>query len=351
MMFTSPFTLARELWSAVFPPVPPILVLETNPIDFLIRPSLCMETDEFHYLCDKGVTSSTDFAKAETRFKVESVSVLKRNVGPGHEFLHVAVRDGEEHKDRSFILEKAVNEVENDPNEGIIEGFFDHEDGMKVFVAVLEALLDIPTSIIAPGAAVVAGPAGLSVSALGSPIVPLATTFVDEPSSDSVIDQVSLNVTRILDFFSERYSFRRVQKTLPKPNNAHGDDRWRAGDKIGFPEYGIVQGTFAFKPKHLNLLHMSMLATVVHNEFSLYSLFQNNCFWASYIAYICAKVIDFTIVYRPNLDLPGLEDLADSKDLIGMFYMPFQLYMPSVAGHYMGFKVSQVQKIVVHRIV
>jgi hypothetical protein len=323
-----------------------------KPSDFLLKPNLSMPTDEFHYFCNEAITTSSDFAKAEARFKVESLSVLKRNVGPGHEFLHVVVRDGEEQKDRNFIFERTVNEVENDPNEGIIEGFFDHEEGVKVFGAVVRALLDVPPSMIAAGAAVIAGPAGLSVSALGSAILPVAATLVDERSSDSVIDQVSFNVAHILDFFSERTISRRASKSLQKPaKDAPANDKWIAGEWIGTPEYGTAQGALSFCPKHLNLLHMAILAKVVHGEAPLYSLFKHNCYWFSNIVLVCAETIDNTIIFRPNLTLPEFEGIEDAKDLMAMFYMPFQIYMPSIAGRYLGIKMCEVRKIVVRRIV
>ena len=332
------------------PPIP-----ETNPIDFLIRPSLSMETDEFHYLCEKGVTSSSDFAKAETRFMIKSLSVLKRT--SQREFVLIAVRDGEDDKDRSFILESTVEEGQNGRDESLIEAFFDHEDSMKVLQAVVQTSLDLPSNIPAAGAAVVAGPAALSASALGSASVPFTSTFplpfpeIDEPSSDSLstkmFDNMTLNLTQILDFFSERCTSRKtVVEKLAK--DAFADDRWLAGDRIGSQEYWKAQGARSFEPKHLTLLHMSILALVVHREYPIYSLFKNNDYWFSNIVYICAKIIDFTIACTPNSDF---EDLEDTRDLIAMFYMPFHLYMPTMAGCWMRFKICEVQKIVVRRVV
>jgi hypothetical protein len=329
----------------------PLTPTQSKPSDFFLKTNLDMQTDEFHYFCDLDITSSTDFAKAEARFRVESVTVLKRNVGPRHEFLHVAVRDGEEHKDRNFLLERTVDEEREDRNEGVIEAFFDHEEGMKVFGAVIRALLDIPMSMMAAGAAVVAGPAGLSVSALGSAILPLVVTLVDENSSDSVIDKVSVNAVNVLDFFSQRTVSRRVSKSIQKPaKDAPADDRWIAGEWIGNPNYGIAQNASTFSPKHLNLLHMAILGKVVHNEEPVYSLFKNNCFWFSNIFFISAQVIDNTIILRPNSTIPEFE-IPEDGNVTGMFYMPFQMYMPDIAGRYLGFKICEVRKVVVRRIV
>ena len=343
--------------------------MQEDPFTFILKPSLSMETDEFHYFCSQEVRVRSDFAKARSRFRIKDLSVMKKMESPQHEFVLINVRDGEESIDRRFLLERTVEEPQNDHDETLINAFFNHDDCMKVLKAVVLALLDISPNVIAAGAAVVAGPAVLSASSLGSTLIPLATVSLLSPSDDSsppinepsslslptkLMDSMTLNLAQILDFFSERHISRHISKSVEKPEkDAHADDRWLAGDKIGSPEYGTAQGARSFEPKYLNLLHMSIIALLVHREYPIYSLFQNNCYWFSNLVYICAKVIDFTIPCTPDSDLPNIEDLdiEDGKVLEDMFYMPFHLYMPSVAGRWMGFKICEVKKIVVRRIV
>lgn len=92
---------------------------------------------------------------------------------------------------------------------------------------------------------------------------------------------------------------------------------------------------------------MALLAHVVHTEYPIYSLFKNNCYWFSNIIYLAARTIDVTLGTRP--DLP--DDPEALKDITDMFFMPFYLYMPNVADRWMGFKICEVQEMVLKHIV
>ena len=364
-MFNFFFDLFQEVWSAFFPSKP--RTKDTSPFAFLLSPTLTMETDAFLLLYWSGLTSSPDYAQASARFKVAAVNVKTKTVtaAPELESVIFTVRDVQERRDRLFRVERTAVDEASDDLEKKSEEFFGHQDCKKVLVAVSRALQAVPPTIEVAGAAVVAGPAvsGLSAPALASAVVPpsVASTLLPPSSQDrvssylpgshpntefstnSIVDHATLKLTQIFDFLSEFADSRMASESLPR-KNAPADDRWLAGAKLQTQEYGTER---SFEAYHLNLFHMALLADLVHKEYPLYFLFKNNRYWFLSIIYLAARVIDQTLGSRP--DIP--EDPEDSKDIVDMFFLPIHLYMPYVAGRWMGFKIREVQGIVVKRIV
>jgi hypothetical protein len=337
--------------------------MDTNPFKLLLGPTLSMETEAFLYLYWNGVTSSSNSAKALSRFMVKTISVNKKKTPPEHEFVLISVRDMHNPpEDRLFILERTTDEDE-DKNKAV-EEFLLHQDSKKILDAVLRSLLGIPPAVLAVGAAVVAGPAGLSVPAVASAILPLSVAEVSssgsyhsrtdpimEPSQNSMVDNATLMVTSAFRFLSELSVSRRGSNSLTgiKPrNDSCADDRWLAGVRIGSTAYGTSQGARSYKFNNLNLFHMALLAHVVHSEHPLYSLFEKNCYWFSNLIFLAAKSIDKILGSRP-----GPREIPDEKpeEIEDKFFLPFYLYMPQVAGRWMGFKVSEVQKIILNRVI
>ena len=110
----------------------------------------------------------------------------------------------------------------------------------------------------------------------------------------------------------------------------------------------LMQGARSYKFNNLNLFHMALLAHVVHSEHPLYSLFEKNCYWFSNLIFLAAKSIDKILGSRP-----GPREIPDEKpeEIEDKFFLPFYLYMPQVAGRWMGFKVSEVQEIVLNCVI
>lgn len=174
-----------------------------------------------------------------------------------------------------------------------------------------------------------------------------------EPSSqNSVVDKATLSVAQFFHCLSELAVLHHASKSLNKPpKDAHADDHWLAGAKVKTAEYSTGQGAWSFKAVNLTLFHMALLAHVVHTEYPLYSLFKNNCYWFSNVMYLATKFIDKAL--GPNFDHSDHSGYPeeDSKGITDDFFLPFYLYLPQVAGRWMGFKICEVQEIVVERIV
>jgi hypothetical protein len=336
------------------------------PLKYIISPTLDMHTGPFSYFCRSGITSRSDLEKAGEIFKVKAVTVQKKNVPPQHEFNLITAMNVDNKQDICFILERTFSlEAHEAEDNSLVEGFLLHDDSLKVLRAVLQASLAAPPDVIATGiatgAALIAGPAGLAPT-LGTILLPVAASTLvqstlvpssDEPNlpeiadetSHSVTDIVTLSLTAFFDHISQLSTSRQISRSLNKPGpKAPAQDKWLAGVGIETPEYGTGQGARTFEPKNLTLLHLSLLADLVHAEYPLYSLFKNNCFWYSNIFFNCAVVIDSAIVSKSNSDPTDTNQEA-------MFYLPFHMYLPRVAGRYLGFKVCEVEKIIVGRIV
>jgi hypothetical protein len=354
-----------------------------NPISLLLSSHLNLETDNFFHLHLSEILSSFDSPKALSRFKVKTVNVKKKKESPQHEFILIDVYDTQDCRDRLFILERTVNmddeerseSDDSDKQKNIVERFLQHPDSKAVVDAILQSLVNIPPTVVVAGAAMATGQAlsGLSAPVVASAIIPLAVASkflpsppspsqvsssylpyasdpIMEPSHTSMVDQATLNVTQVLHFISELTISRQASKKCSNskpPKDAIAHDRWIAGHRVEDPDYGTVQGARSFNAYNLSLFHLALLAYIVHEEEPLYTVFKNNCYWFSNTFYLAARIIDKTLANRP--DLP--EDPEDPRTITDMFYLPFYLYMPEVAGRWMGFKIFKVQEIVLNRIV
>lgn len=350
-MFNLIFTRTSEILSAFFLPSP--TKMSRNSLDFLLQSDANYGTELFLHLCKSGD------AKELSTLKVKNVNIKKTVSAPEHEFILTTVRDSKDDKERLLILERTVNidaEKSQDGN-SIIEDFLGHESCTKVLTAVSNALLAVPPPLLVGCVAGVAGP-GLSgiaaAAALLSPSLQVNPSYlpeadpIPEMSTNSFFDQATLNFAGFFNSLSDFAVSRRMSNSLNKPpKNTPADDRWLGEDKVQTFEYGTVRGAKSFEAYNLTLFHMALLAHVVHQEYPIYSLFKNNCYWFSSIIYHAARVIDHALGTRPGV----LEDPDESRDVNDLFFLPFSQYLPHIAGCWMGFKICDVQGIVVNRIV
>jgi hypothetical protein len=354
-MFLHYFTRTWEVISSLFPSEQPSM---HRPLEYITAPSLSMHTGPFAHFCGTGITSPSDLEKAGNKFKITNFSVQKKTAAPEHEFFLVTANNACDHQDVRFILERTVKaEVDLAKDDSTVQEFLAHDESMKVLLAVLQASTTVPTAVLAAGAAAISAPA-----ALGSILIPLAAstlmpTFEEtqlpqtiDSEQNSLTDSITLSLVGLFEHLSRLSASQRLSRSLNKPGKeARSDDRWLAGVRLETKEYGMARGARTFEPKNLNLLHLAILADVVHKEYPLYSMFKNNCYWFSNLMFSCAKAIDRTIASgHPDFDKAELTD--DSNDSGAFFYLPFHLYLPHVAGRYLGFKVCCVERIVVARI-
>lgn len=327
--------------------------MDTDPYAHILPETLCLETGGFLFVCFKGVSESPDSAKALARFKVKDVSVKKRNIGPRHEFILITVEDKQDGIDRIFILDRTVgpeNVASDDIEEGFVRKFLEHDLRREIFPALLRTLT--PSTIV--GAGVAFGSAALISPALAAATVPLSLGATLHSSSDpltkspTIFDLPTLRITDAFAFLSNLSVSEASSKSLNTPNKrASANDRWLGSANAETVEFGAAQGARTFDAHNLNLFHLALLADIVHTEYPIYSLFKRNCYWFSGIVYLAAREIDK--IFSSRTDFPrDTDDVGNEKDL---FYVPFNLYMPDLAGRWLGFKVLEVEKVLVKHIV
>jgi hypothetical protein len=332
----------------------------------ILAPELNTCTTFFHSYFEMGMNTHPDASNQLSRvIKVKSVDIKKKTTPPHNEFILVTARDLMDQRDRHFILERTVDvDLEgSEPQDSVVQEFVLHPDARDVFNAVFRTL----TPLAVVGAVAVAVPelSGTAMTGLVATAATLAALpLVSKVSSDSpylneipelreansVKDFASLTVMDAFNFLSEITISRQVSKSLHKPaHNLPARDRWLGDLWIGTLDYGTARGARSFEVRNLSLFHLALLADVVHSQYPLYSLFKKNCYWFSGIFYMAARVIDDMIAPGPESDIPL--PFEESKDTTDYFYMPHYMYLPQLAGRWMGFKVSEVQEVVVRRIV
>jgi len=366
----APLTRFVDAVLSVFAPGPKP-TMDTDPFKLLLSPTLSMEAEAFLLICWTGARAP---GCSLNTLKVMEMVLKKKIPPPGHEFLHIGARDSRNNQNMSFILERTVD-LAAQPKKpaavesNIVDSFLNHPDCVKVLGAILKALHSVPTAIAVAGAAAVKT-GTLSVPVATSVVVPLSLASTLLPSSSSVnsefslpltnpteppnsiVDKASLTIVNVFDFLSQMSSLQ-SQKPSQKPSkDASADDRWLAGSNADAPEYtDSYPAKRIFRPRHLNVFHMALLANVVHSQYPLYSLFKRNCYWFALLIFLAAKIIDN--ILGPNESPEDPEDFQDFEDteMTDEFFVPFYLYASNLAGHWMGFKVCEVRDIVLGRIV
>lgn len=355
-MFDFIASRASEIFSTFF--VPKRTTMPSTLFDFLLKPDLAMDTELFLHVCTSGID---DPQEVLSRFKVKNLSIKKKLQAPQHEFLLIELDDLVGNIDRHLIVERTVDVQADRPQDdtdtcSIIDDFVRHPYYENVIAAVSSALVAGPVSLIVGCAAGAAGPtvSGLAVAAavvssssqLSNP--PQTLNSLPESSTNSILDQAALNSAQFFHSLSDFAVSRRMSKSLNKPpKGISANDRWLGEDNLKFPEYGSVRGARTFEAHNLTLFHMALIVNIVHSEYPIYSLFKNNCYWFANLIYLAARIVDHSLGVRPGV----LKYSEESGDMIDLFFLQFTQYLPSISGSWMGFKICDVEEIVVNHIV
>jgi hypothetical protein len=369
------FSEAVTSLTSLFLPSHQRSLMDTNPLSVILRSDLDEDAEKFVCLFWSGITSSS-ISNAErttilSRFPITSIRVLKKVDSPEHEFLIVEAWDSQDLKERRFILERTVDleqtHEEEEVEENTINSFFNHPWSENILAAVRSVPPPFLVAGAAAGAAAVADsgyspailsliPVTLAASYLSTSATPsgsyLPQTNPIEPSRKTVPDKFTVPMAKLFQTMSDLAVSRRISDTSEKskpPKNARANDRWLAGVRTESPEYGLAREERIFTPRNLTLFHIALLAHIVHGESPMYTLFRNQCYWFASTIYDAAKFIDNSIS-------PQFEHLPNSKEhfdrpILDFFRLPFKDYLPEGAGRYLGFRISEVEPVVLSRIV
>ena len=145
------------------------------------------------------------------------------------------------------------------------------------------------------------------------------------PSSRlSLLDSASLAATRA--------AFISTQSTSKV---CEADDRFIGSKNLG-PYLTSALNKRQIRPRSLSLFHLAVLADVVHNHASLYSILKQQCFW--FLRIIC------DVVRREYVctSVPSQADFISNDDI----FIPQNNYLPDLEGRWMGIMINRVEEVV-----
>jgi hypothetical protein len=356
----------------------PPKLMDTDPCDLLLTTTLSLDAELFLVTL---WSATLMYGSPIGRLKLTEMHFKKKKQPPGHEFIFVRARDTLRRGDPevpsalieepTFVVERMVelNAAQSQNTQGhdgsIVAAFLNHPDCKLILSAVEYALTSIPTSILVAGAAA-ASPAVASAAlplSLASTLLPSSspassslpfTNPITEPSP-SLVDRASLKAVDFFHHLSEFSSRSESLKSIKPPKDAPAVDRWVPGRTADGPEYeDLEESRWTFRPINLTVFHLALLVCIVHKQYPLYSLFKRNCFWFAALIFTAAKILDRTLHKGPEEypeEVEEVEAPVVPKEMIDLIFMPLFLLAPDALGRWMGFKVCEVKRVVVNRIV
>ena len=267
----------------------------------------------------------------------------------------------------------------NQPNNTTVDQFLNHPHSKKLLDAVLNSFGGISPSVVAAATAValpILGsaavipaiihlPLSLTQTSESQTLLPLTTESKTSPSSYtsaanmapeySLVDQASMAMAALLHAVSNSGTGKYMSRSLDnsKPfSDARAVDQFLGGDRLYTDGYisGVQIGHF--KPRHLKLFHLALLAHVVHIEYPLYALFLNQCYWFTSTVYYAAQVIDYDLSHNALSGLPKyLSTFADDEKDDDEIFLPFHLFIAEGAGRWKGIRISGCKRVVLSSIV
>ena len=332
---------------------------EKDSYDIMLSPKSSMETKSFLKLYKMALALNTNSTLiiSRLRFSVEKLSYWKCRDALEHEFLVVEVKDQEGSLSTKLILERTVKAgerggarlVEDEPSK--FQTFLRHPKALDLIKTLMEKggnLDNVPSSIAGKTAATafttaavtlasdmpIASAVSTAVAGVAlllpfqgketAPILPLTNPVeVFTPPRHSILDKATLAGSSKLH--SANY--------FPKPSDIHAHDQWLGKDYLDSPDYANAKLMFEFSPVKINLLQLAVLAEVIQEEYPLYSIFKDQCYWFAHL--VCKAIL---VISSLPTEVPNAED----HDVEPMFNVGFL----NEQGRWKGIKVSDVTPVV-----
>jgi hypothetical protein len=299
--------------------------------------------------------STVPVKEAVNRIMVTGVTQSKATTESEHEFLINDLVDSKRVlPDRKILLERTVSELatniingEEVPDEPLIRKFLQHPSSKDILAAIRS---NIPSASVTPESVALASastlaPASAALSSLSSslprlprkasstPILPLTNP---SPSQETpLFDKATLKVVSMVHD--------KKQGNAPQVEGIPAEDRFLGENYLRNRAYGTGHNAWHYKPHGLNIVHLAVLALVVHRERPLYSLMKDQCYWFATIIYEVIKLL----FPNPNGESNNLRKEDKFKKETAEVFIPFD-YMPQgkVTGRWQGIKVSQAEDLV-----
>ena len=329
------------------------------------------DTQVFLKLYLSAVMASEHPMEAMDKFPLETIGLGKtEETEAQHEFVDLKA-EGDRAQSHEFCLERVVSD-QIIPDDKIVNTFLRHPDHEDLINAIKKAVVLTSPALVAGAAASVFVPSGTIPSGTKAIIIPLSISaavlsasslphlflfreesplprFFKVTPKYTFVDKVSMSVAQILQVMSDSQVGAYVSGSLKLQVPGTGTrayDRFVGGDGIKRAEYqkGIRLATF--KPKRLKLIHMAILADVVHEYYPIYALFLRQCYWFASLIFLAAQIIDQDLDGQKKLrDSDNTADLDNTADS-DLFYLPYHLLSSDKAGCWKGIRINGCREVV-----
>jgi hypothetical protein len=302
-----------------------------------------MSTDPFLQLFDSPIVMDTQFFLTSfrekmllsnhspdaviQRFKVKSLTLNKRTSSTTqHEYLSIEISDTQSQDTyaRNYIifLERTSSDLRFDrDSEDSDEYFSSHPDSAEICASISRALKDTPSfQSTLPHL----------TRADHIPLLPLVATSPGSLASPPPL-QRSPSLSQLLDAasFSSGQLAHGSKTILAKSTAIRAQDQFLAGENARYT-HGQGQTIRQLVPHDLSLFNLVVLANVVHEHHPVYSLLRRQCYWyANTIFEVISLSNACTILGAPTLEFDDVR-------------IPPRLYLPDLAGRWMGLRISIV---------
>ena len=305
--------------------------MASDPALQLVDHSLSYDTNVYLDKLISLAIVSPDYKAVLNRFLVISMTLTKTLSSPQHEFLVLMLMDTANNGSAPYLmfLERTKSKRSN-----AISSFLDHPDNAPVLASIIDALKDLPSSVLSslPSTSDSEDESSADADSSDSPSDPLLRST--SPSSQSLLRNLidSGTLVSVSAIHTSIESTGKIKLAAAKDQFTGGKDVEASGSVLG-------QIVWQIQPQSLPLFKVVVLADVVHNYAPLYSLFKRQCYWFVFI--ICAvilKTCTCSTIGSPN----------HTEDEIRI---PPNSYLPDVAGRWMGILVRGVEEAVLKIIV
>lgn len=126
--------------------------------------------------------------------------------------------------------------------------------------------------------------------------------------------------------------------SLKTNDKTPADDRFLGENYLRMVSFGVGHNAWTVQPDKLNILGLILMACVVHQERSLYSILGDQCYWFANITLTAIQLL-----FQPS----SVTVERSSRREEGAVFMPFK-YLPGgkVSGRFRGVKVSAIEDLV-----
>ena len=360
----NPFPAFFRTLSSFFNPQP---MASDDSFDVLFSTRLQWDVEDFYTLYTGALCIGGDFQGAMDAHPVGKLfhrKIKKCLADSEHEFIQSNLFQNQATR---MLLERM--QVTHNPTDNDFAKFFAHPEYEQLLDALSDSQTVIP--IAAPTAALVVPslPPAVAVASVASATLPVIlpvgkslsqSSSEDRPNIPSSVlpsysntsrpstfqfplrQQITIGIADFLHLMSQTIPGRLISRSLISLplKDGRASDRFVGADLLDTQEYHTASEVASFTPKRLKLLHLVVLAYVLHREYPLYSLFKNQCYWFAVTFFHAALIIDMTLCGRRPLDEVDV-------DVLDHIFLPLE---PSLSadsgGTWNGLKISACKKVV-----